>query len=135
MLGYGDNGNRLWSYERNEMMYSTDVIFNENKYYKDECKVNKTAMNESSFEDYDTENTDSLTDDKLDMNDTEASEDFKIDEITCDVIDVDENEPGTLPQRTKKIPSKLADYDLNFMAMFAINFVNNVPEDIDDITR
>lgn len=60
------------------------------------------------------------------MNVTEASKDFKIDKITCEVIDIDENEPGTRPQRSKKIPSKLVDYDLNFMAISAMNFVNNV---------
>lgn len=115
MVGYAPTGYRLWSTERNKIIISRDVKFDESKFWF------KTKTVEISSNDPDIN--------KIQDNVVANDKDEKQDE-PC------ENDERTIEtregRRNTKIPSRYEDYEL-YMAFNATNFVEDVPQNYDDL--
>lgn len=114
MLGYTNTGYRLWNIEKEKVIISRNVVFNENENY---YKRRFPWLNIS-------DTRDDITDE------TDISEGKEENEQNKEQI-IDKNNEG---RRKIKQPERFNDYEM-YMAFDAESFVNKVPECLEEINK
>lgn len=115
MMGYAQNGYRLYNEQKGKVIISRDVKFNENMYFY-ETDI-RQFLNDS-------ENV-MVTDMKQTVENPENTEDVIEDEQNVENL-------GTRPTRVRNAPKKLDDYEL-YLAYEATSFVDDAPLSFEEI--
>lgn len=115
MVGYAPSGYRLWSCEREKVIISRDVMFNENDFLF-KSKVVEVDPGSITIDNECKDNAHEViaNGENVDCNYPEKDSD-----VACD-------------KRVRKVPDKYKDYEM-YMAFDATSFVENVPLDYDEI--
>lgn len=120
MMGYSPTGYRLWSVEKQKIIISRDVEFNENSFF---FKNKVVDLYDNNLDD---KSLDKSYNKESKRDEFDKNEKINEDEISDRVLDVERD------KRNAKLPSKYDDYEL-YMAFDACSFVENVPSSFSDI--
>lgn len=116
LIGYTNTGYRLWNLEKQKIIVSRDVVFNEQEYYY-KTNVAQFDIDEKTDEDNfeDLENINQEEQDSL-----------------LEKTKQQEHEEENRIQRMRKLPEKYNDFEL-YVAFEAISFVENVPQNVEEL--
>lgn len=150
MLGYTNNGYRIWNMKEQKVIFSRDVIFDENCFYfkkeviriNDDQEIDKQSENkknlnnlrdlsQTKFEENTVSND--IDENKEPIESNENIERMKSNEISDrNVNDTLDDMTKTRPKRTVNVPVRFNDYEM-YAANEAISFVENIPTNYDDL--
>lgn len=121
VMGYAQNGYRLWNIEKRKIQVSRNVVFNESTFY---YKMNKKIA-------VSVEENDEIKDrEDIMEKETSCENQRKLDkdnlQETKEQVDVRNN------KRNKKVPRRFDDYEM-YMAFDALSYVEQVPKDYSDL--
>lgn len=121
LVGYTENGYRLWDLENKKLIHSRNVIFNEMNFDETEIFQNNVTEEDPNVK-YDSED------------EIESSEDNRS-KTSEKYVCIDENEVETQrPKRNIKLPPKYDDFDMNVSCLALLTELSHSPNSYSEAT-